>query len=165
MVHIDRFDIAALPEISFGSGRMGELAGVIQKFGHRMLLVTGAASFQSSAHWGPLMNSLAARGVVWNHVTIDGEPSPTVIDEVVSRFYGQEVEVVVGIGGGSAMDGAKAIAGLLPFGNSVMDHLEFRRTRLKPSPRCEMRTTISGPPTQSTARKSSGNFASWQRRI
>jgi len=31
---------------------------------------------------------------------------------------------VIGIGGGSVLDAAKAIAGLLPHGNSVMDHLE-----------------------------------------
>jgi alcohol dehydrogenase len=34
------------------------------------------------------------------------------------------VEVVVGIGGGSVLDTAKAVAGLLIPGNSVMDHLE-----------------------------------------
>jgi alcohol dehydrogenase len=47
-----------------------------------------------------------------------------VVDAAVARFFGQGIEVVVGIGGGSVLDAAKAIAGLLPHGNSVMDHLE-----------------------------------------
>jgi alcohol dehydrogenase len=35
-----------------------------------------------------------------------------------------EIGMVVGIGGGSVLDCAKAVSGMLPFGNSVMDHLE-----------------------------------------
>jgi alcohol dehydrogenase len=46
------------------------------------------------------------------------------VDEAVARFRGQAIDVVVAIGGGSVLDAAKAIAGLLPHGNSVMDHLE-----------------------------------------
>ncbi len=53
-----------------------------------------------------------------------GEPSPQLVDEVVGRFFDQGIEVVVGIGGGSVLDAAKAIAGLLPHGNTVLDHLE-----------------------------------------
>lgn len=55
---------------------------------------------------------------------IAGEPSPQLIDEAVSNHRTQQIDVVVGIGGGSALDAAKAIAGLLKPGNSVMDHLE-----------------------------------------
>ena len=46
------------------------------------------------------------------------------VDQAVSRFRGEAIDVVIAIGGGSVLDAAKAIAGLLPHGNSVMDHLE-----------------------------------------
>jgi len=124
MFRIDQFDIAALPRIIFGSGRIRELAVIALEFGHQVLLVTGAKSFQSSTHWQPLIDSLESRGIRWDHATIDDEPSPSIIDQIVTRFYNRNVEVVIGIGGGSAMDGAKAVAGLLPSGNPVIDYLE-----------------------------------------
>ena len=46
------------------------------------------------------------------------------VDEAVRNLQSATIDVVVGIGGGSALDAAKAIAGLLKPGNSVMDHLE-----------------------------------------
>jgi alcohol dehydrogenase len=46
------------------------------------------------------------------------------VDAAVAQFRDEGFEVVVGIGGGSPLDAAKAIAGLLRPGNSVMDHLE-----------------------------------------
>jgi len=57
-------------------------------------------------------------------LTIEGEPSPQLVDEAVRTYRHEQFNVVVGIGGGSALDAAKAIAGLLRPGNSVMDHLE-----------------------------------------
>ena len=62
MFRIDQFDIAALPKIIFGSGRIRELAVIALEFGHQVLLVTGAISFQSSTHWQPLIDSLESRG-------------------------------------------------------------------------------------------------------
>jgi alcohol dehydrogenase len=53
-----------------------------------------------------------------------GEPSPELIDEAVSAHRDADYQVVVGIGGGSVLDAAKAIAGLLRTGTTVMDHLE-----------------------------------------
>lgn len=121
---VEAFDVAALPRIIFGPGRVKELASLAKTYGSRALLVSGKRSFKDSSHWQPLIDSLDDHCVHWEHVTVEKEPSPGDVDGIVSRFHDQKIDVVLGIGGGSALDTAKAAAGLLPHGNSVMDHLE-----------------------------------------
>jgi alcohol dehydrogenase len=58
------------------------------------------------------------------HMSVSGEPSPALVDEAAARFRGSDIHAVIGIGGGSVLDAAKAIAGLLRVENSVMDYLE-----------------------------------------
>ena len=53
-----------------------------------------------------------------------GRALATVSGSGVRVYRSAGIQVVLGIGGGSVLDAAKAIAGLLPHGNSVMDHLE-----------------------------------------
>ena len=121
---VNPFSISRLPSIVFGQGQVKQLPTLIRQFGQHALVVTGARSFKQSAHWDGLVEGLAEVGVGFDEITVSGEPSPAVVDEAVAQFLGRGVQVVVGIGGGSVIDAAKAIAGLLPHGNSVMDHLE-----------------------------------------
>jgi len=118
------FNVARLPEAHFGAGRIRELPDLIREHGRRVLLVTGRASFEQGPHWQPLLDGLAERGIGWEQIRIEDEPSPQLIDAAVAEFRGAGIEVVAAIGGGSTLDAAKAIAGLLGPGNSVMDHLE-----------------------------------------
>lgn len=119
------FDVAALPEIRFGAGRFAELTPILGDRGaRRVLLVTGARSFVKTPRWSELHAQLASHQIEWEHAVVEGEPSPALVDDTVARFHGSGIDTVVAIGGGSVLDAAKAIAGLLPFGNSVLDHLE-----------------------------------------
>ena len=114
-----QFHIARLPRIRFGPGSLSKLAAIAAGFGERALLVTGARSFLDSAHWKHLQADLSAQGMSWATCGVDGEPSPELIDKCVQRFAAERFEVVIGIGGGSALDAAKAIAGLLRVQRSV----------------------------------------------
>ena len=116
--------LARLPKIIFGHGVIDQLPEQITQYGKRVLLVTGARSFRITSHWPVLLDELRNRETVVEMLSIPGEPSPQQIDEAVRMYRPANIEVVVAIGGGSVLDAAKAIAGLLPHGNSVMDHLE-----------------------------------------
>lgn len=120
----DAFDIARLPEIRFGNGSFDQLADLALRYGRNALLVTGSAHLQRDYRWPRLLDALTEAGVHWQHATVDGEPGPELVDDVVERFREPPADVVIGIGGGSALDAAKAIAGLLRTGTRVLDHLE-----------------------------------------
>jgi alcohol dehydrogenase len=118
------FGVARLPRLVVGPGRIAELPAIVAAFGRSALLVTGARSFRESAAWAALVARLEAAGVAWDHVAVGGEPSPELVDRAVAARRGDPPDVVVGIGGGSALDVAKAIAGLLRSGTAALDHLE-----------------------------------------
>ncbi len=98
---------------------------IVAGHGRRALLVTGARSFRATPAWGALLAGLADAGVETREMTVCGEPSPRLVDGAVARFAPDGIDVVVGIGGGSVLDAAKAVSGMLRTGRSVMDHLEI----------------------------------------
>ncbi len=124
MTHIAPFNIARLPRILFGEGSVAEIPTQVAAFGKHILIVTGAQSFRATAHWDTLQQSLREQGITSETFAVGGEPSPDGVDQAVKDYRNSGIEVVLGIGGGSVLDAAKTIAGLLPHGNSVMDHLE-----------------------------------------
>jgi alcohol dehydrogenase class IV len=118
------FSIAKLPRVEFGSGSFDKLPGIITRYGKHVLVVLGSGSFLQTAHWARLNDNLKEKGCTVWHCNIKGEPSPLLIDELVELHKGDDIDVVVGIGGGSPLDAAKSIAGLLKVGRTVMDYLE-----------------------------------------
>ncbi|GIW19730.1 MAG: alcohol dehydrogenase [Chloroflexota bacterium] len=118
------FRVGRLPTIEFGRGRVETLPERIVEIGRRVLLVTGRRSLEASGRLGRLLDRLAELGAEVERVVVEGEPTPDLVDGTVSRFRSAGIEVVVGIGGGSALDAAKAIAGLLRTRTSILDHLE-----------------------------------------
>jgi alcohol dehydrogenase class IV len=121
---LDPFSIARLPRIEFGAGVFAQVPELVARYGSHVLLVTGSRSFPSMPQWDRLITAFEQRDITWYHISTDGEPSPQMIDEVIAGYAGIKIEVVLGVGGGSALDAAKAIAGLLRVQHSVMDYLE-----------------------------------------
>ena len=119
-----KFTLSRLPHIEFGPGSRAVVPDLVAKYGRRVLIVTGSRSFIEGKHWKTLTEAFAQRDIAWELIQVTGEPSPEMVDRPVLSMAGMGFDCVLGIGGGSALDAAKAIAGLLRAGNSVMDHLE-----------------------------------------
>jgi alcohol dehydrogenase YqhD (iron-dependent ADH family) len=113
---ISPFSISGLPKIIFGEGRLSDVPELLQSLGKRVLIITGGKSFRASLHWQGLIDALKGRGLSWEDMVVEQEPSPSLVDQAVRVYRHAGIEVVLGIGGGSVLDAAKAIAGLLPHG-------------------------------------------------
>lgn len=124
MIPIGSFAVARLPRLHFGRGSFALLPQIVQGYGRQVLLVLGRASFAQSPHAAWLKDALSQLGIDYEIFHVTDEPSPQWVDDAVAQYKSRPFAAVVGIGGGSVLDAAKAIAGLLRPGNSVLDHLE-----------------------------------------
>jgi alcohol dehydrogenase class IV len=129
---ISAFTFAATPQLYFGSEKISTLPSVVKTFGSRILLVTGARSFISSAAGSKLLEQLHAAGYTVEQCIIDQEPTPAMVDAAVYRAAHTPPHVIVAIGGGSVLDAGKAIAAMLPLHESVKDYLEGVGTKSHP---------------------------------
>jgi alcohol dehydrogenase len=122
---VPTFGLGRLPRITFGAGVFSRVPAIVARHGSRALLVTGGRSFNASPRREELETGLAEAGVtLLGSVSVAGEPSPADVEVPVREYRGQGLQVVIGVGGGAALDTAKAIAGLLPVTTELMDHLE-----------------------------------------
>lgn len=118
------FQLARIPPVRFGAGRLAQLPETAAALGRRALLVTGASSLRASGRLEAAIASLEAAGISVRHVAIEGEPSTAFIDSARDSLRDAGLDLVIGIGGGSVIDGAKALSAMLPHRNSVLEHLE-----------------------------------------
>ncbi|MGZ6270609.1 MAG: iron-containing alcohol dehydrogenase [Candidatus Limnocylindrales bacterium] len=121
---IGSFETARLPRITFGAGTFSTLPAAAARHGRRVLIVAGRHAYSGSERQALLGRALAAAGLERHELIVSGEPTPEVVDAAVRAYRDRGIEVVVGLGGGSAIDTAKAVAGLLANGSPVQDHLE-----------------------------------------
>jgi alcohol dehydrogenase class IV len=126
------FQFSRLPLIYFGSGKINLLPELIRRYGTAVILVTDQSSFIGSQYAEVLITSFRDLGISYHHVIISAEPSPEIINSAVSRFKNTDVNVVVGIGGGSVLDAGKAISAMMYKPESVKEYLEGVGTREHP---------------------------------
>lgn len=106
--------------VIFGRGEAGRAPGLIGALGNRGVLVHGADA--SRAAW--LVDGLRAQGAAVLAVSCGAEPSLPMLRDALDRARSQGADWVCGLGGGSALDMAKALAALIPAPGGIMDHLE-----------------------------------------
>jgi alcohol dehydrogenase class IV len=115
-----RFEFATATRIIFGEGTLKEAGSAAAEMGHKALVVSGL----SERRVEPLIKVLADSGIQVILYQVSHEPTTDDIKRGVERANREECDLVIGFGGGSAIDGGKAIAALLTNPGDPLDYLE-----------------------------------------
>lgn len=118
------FKFANIPHIIFGARKLNELYNIIPKFGKNVLYVIGGKSLKESGKWDEIVNAMEKKSINISIISVFGEPTPTLIDEAVTMYKSKNIDLVVGIGGGSVTDAGKAISAMIPKEDSITNYLE-----------------------------------------
>ena len=122
MVDELRFDFLNTPQIVFGKGRFQEIGDLLAHYGKRILIVGSESAFSQIKERFEAI--ISKKKMSYEIIFIKGEPDIHQIDSGVELGIKQKAHAILGIGGGSAVDAGKAVAGLITNGGSAKDYME-----------------------------------------
>ena len=115
------FDFMTAARVVFGPGRLREVGVMTASLGRRVLVVTG----RTPARAHTLLALLQKEGVDTVTFGIPREPEIDMVREGSGLARAESCDCVIGLGGGAALDAAKAIALLAANPGDVLDYLEI----------------------------------------
>jgi alcohol dehydrogenase class IV len=113
------FEFATAARIVFAPGASKQLPQIARTFGTRALFVTG----RNAARAMRAVRAVEAAGMGAETFSVPGEPSLDLVRQG-ARAAREKCDLVIGFGGGSAIDAAKAIAALAANSGEPLDYLE-----------------------------------------
>src|SRR5271157_5560530 len=115
-----RFEFATATRILFGPGVVREVAPAAKEMGGRALLAIGCPATSAAL----LLEAMKKEGIGCISLAIQAEPSVDLVRQGVELARREQCDLVIALGGGSAIDAGKAIAALLTNGGELDDYLE-----------------------------------------
>ena len=115
-----RFEFATTTQIVFGAGTLREIGALAKPLGRRALVVTGRDPGRAVR----VLTLLREAGTSTVTFSVSGEPEISTIERGVALARSEPCDFVIGFGGGSVMDAAKAIAAMLTNDGELLDYLE-----------------------------------------
>lgn len=136
------FDFLVPQRIIFGPGCAGRLGNEASQFGKKVLLCMGKGSLQASGMIERVISPLEAAGQEIVYCGgIDPEPTLESVEESLKIAREYEVDVVIGVGGGSVLDVAKATASLYYEDGKVKEYFEGKEPQQRVLPWIAVPTT------------------------
>ena len=114
------YEFATATRILFGAGKLTEAAPAAATLGKHALVVTGSNPDRAKK----LLESLKAEGLKSTVHSVTGEPTISDAQAGTECARQNECDLVIALGGGSAIDAGKAIAALCTNPGDPLDYLE-----------------------------------------
>lgn len=128
--------------IHFGWGALAQLREEAPRLGRRALLVTGRSAMTRTGIGGRVMELLAAAGVrVVLFDSVESDPGSATIDRGVALARAEQCDLVIGLGGGSPMDTARAVAGIAVLEGTILDYVRGKPIDRPGLPLIQLATT------------------------
>lgn len=128
-----RFRFAAPPAISFGPGALRLVATALPAHCRRAVVLHGPSWFGRS-EWAARVTRLLERQTPVLLPVAAGEPTTDSVQRVLTAVRTAQADCLVGVGGGSVLDTAKAVAGMFYGRHTVHDYLEAPEGAHEPLP-------------------------------
>lgn len=104
-----------------GTGALTDAEKDICGLGTKALIVTGQSMIRQG-HMDTLTNLLEKNGLQWEvYSGISGEPTDQMIETGVRQYKDKACDFIIGFGGGSPLDSAKAISALSVIGGEISE--------------------------------------------
>lgn len=132
-----------LPGVTiFGWGAVARVGTEAKRLGSRALLVSGRSAMKRTGVLDRVKTLLTSAGlsvVVYDQV--ESDPSSRTIDQGAALARSERCDLVVGLGGGSPMDAARAIAAVALSGDSILDYVRGKSAQGPGLPLVNIATT------------------------
>jgi alcohol dehydrogenase class IV len=115
-----QFEFLTSTQIKFGPGKLNSIGDIAREFGKRAFIVFGCPK----PIIAQLTDLLESHGISCYTVKIELEPTVDLIGMLVDLARQFSPDLVIGIGGGSALDSAKSTAVFISNSGELMDYLE-----------------------------------------
>jgi alcohol dehydrogenase len=147
------FDFQPRTRLIFGAGAIGQLGDVAKELGFRRTLLVADHGLVASGHVDEAVTPLQEAGIeVIRFHDFEVNPDTRMIEAGTAFVATQQIDSIIGLGGGSSMDCAKGINFLLTNGGRMADYRGYGKATKPMLPMMAIPTTAgTGSEAQSYA--------------
>lgn len=116
-----KFEFASASKIIFGNKSITQLGAIAASLGKKVFIVTGS----DEKRYAKITAGLDVQKLPYVLFPVTGEPTLDIIRNGIREARFSECDLVVGIGGGSAIDTGKAVSAMLSNPGDPLDYLEI----------------------------------------